>query len=815
MAGFPDDNLYQIPHLQGNDTFYDWVNAYNTLAVNKLNNIKIYDGLSGDGIVFTLGTTASNDPVGGDTAGSDLVAGTFRCDIAEVINRGITFAGDVSINGTLNYDINRLELPSVTSRVHPVGGYTATRDGFTLGQAVRVEDYGHQFGGGTGTANYYLARADNAPYAEVFGVVSGVTWPTAAGETYAEGPYTSENTYVEVTTHGRVRGDWSAATSYGAGLSAGCIYFLDPGTSGGITPHEPTIAGYVNKPLIMGITADEGYVLNYRGQLLTGSGTGGTGGINDNRFVVAHGESEGTFLRGHVVGYKKGRGSAGWFVAKQQDDDLDHAVGVVLNEFILDSVRYMTVLATGWCGDLPTVNNDLEEGVLYVNVDGYLQSEYDGDEFNTIGSPRKPFAIGWSSGGDGTGTVKGIIINQNHLAGEAGTQETAAAGQPRSAGSQNGNWAFRSTTSGGTTYGSAINENILINGGFDVWQRNIGRASAYGATGTTYFADRWVRIDGASGSSAYNSSGCTTGTFNIERKAFSTNQTEVFGNPTYYTRFQNDIHPVGGTAGTFARIENRIEDVRTLRNENATLSFWAKCGVTGSVGSIVLNQYDGADTYTTSPANFTVGVQWTKYEVAFHVPNIETTPSGKHYLGVAFDTTNMNTTFDLAQVKLERGLVATRNASTPQQREKDLHNCSRYYQRSYGVNQGTLSKTMLNASKPDVTALNFTVSPSADYHHAFPVVMRGTPTVTLYSPFSGQTGDAYNQSATVDLRHTSGTYGWNNEGRVAPTGATTITAEYVTTNGIYLFIPIGTVVFDEVSVHYVADADLTDNMTNT
>ena len=822
MAGLPDDNLYQIPYLQGNDTFYDWVNYHNTLHVNKLNNMKIYDGLSGDGIVFTLGTTASNDPVSGVTTGSDIIAGSFRCDIAETIARGVTFQGDVTINGTLNYDINSLELPSVQSRVHPVGGYTATRDGFTLGQAVRVDDYGHQAGPGwTGTANYYLARADNAPWAEVFGVVSGVTWPTAAGETYAEGPYNSTNTYVEVTTHGKIRGDWSAATSDGAGLLPGCIYFLDPGTSGGITPNEPTVAGYVNKPLIMGITADEGYVLNYRGQLLTGSGTGGTGGINDNRFVVAHGEDAGTFEEGHVVGYKSDRGTAGWFIATQQDDNLDHAVGVVLEAFTLDATPYITVLTTGWCGDLPTVGNDT--GLLFVNDRGRLQNEYDADGTpNTIGNPKKPFAIGWSSNGDGTGNVKGAIINQTHVGGGAGSNETSAAGAPRSMGdtSQLGNWAFKSTSVGGTTYGSAINENILTNGGFDIWQRGTG-TSSHGDTGSTYFADRWVRIDGASGSAEWNASGSTTGTFNIERQTFSTNQTEVFGNPTYYSRFQNDFWPQGDSDGSHVVIENRIEDVRTLRNENATLSFWAKCGATGSTGSVVLNQYDGTNTYTHRPSNFTVGVLWAKYEVAFRVPNIETTPSGKHYLGVGFDNTHMNTTFDLAQVKLERGIVATTNTSTPQQREKDLHNCNRYYQRSYGLDQSTISQTMLSGSEiPDVSAVNFTIFPAKDNHFDFPVEMRDAPTVTLYSPLSGQTGDAYNQSARKDLRHTSGTFGWSNDGsnstpRTASTNVTTITAEYTTKNGIYLYVPAGTVVFDEVSVHYVADADLNDNMSNT
>ena len=817
MAGKPDDNLYQIPYLQGNDTFYDWVNYHNTLHVNKLNNIKIYNGLSGDGIVFTLGTTASNDPVGGDTAGSDLVAGTFRCDIAETIARGVTFQGDVSINGSLNYDLTSLEFPSITSRVHPVGGYTAARDGFTLGQAVRVDDFGHQHEGGTGTANYYLARADNANWAEVFGVVSGVTWPSSSGT--PQGPYTSANTYVEVTTHGKIRGDWSDATSYSAGLSAGCIYFLDPGTSGGITPHEPTIAGYVNKPLILGITSDTGYVLNYRGQLLTGSGTGGTGGINDNRFIVAHGESEGTFERGHVVGFKTDRG---WFVATQSDENLDHAVGLVLDEFILDGTRYMTVLTTGFCGDLPTANT-WSKGLLYVNSSGKLENEFDEDGVpNTIGNPRKPFAIGWGSGGDGTGIIKGTIINQNHLGGGDANAANAAGGSNRSRNQDgsNGNWAFKSNTEGGATYGSAINPNILINGGFDVWQRGIG-VGGHGLTGTTYFADRWVRIDGASGSAAYNSSGATTGTFNIERKTFATNQSEVSGNPKYYVEFQNDFWPQGSKVGGHAVIENRIEDVRTLRNQNATLSFWARSGVTGSTGSIVLNQYDGTNTYTRKPSNFTLGGLWQKYEVAFKVPDIQTTPSGKHYLGVGFETTHMNTTFELAQVKLERGLVATRNDSSAQQIEKDLHDCSRYYQRSYDINQTSISKTMMEDDKtPDVTCINFTLSPAKDHHFRFPVEMRSEPTVTLYSPYSGQTGDGYNQSAGTDLRHTAGTYGWSSDGtnstpRVAPTGATTISAEYITKNGIYIFVPAGSVAFDEVSVHYVADADLTDNMNNT
>ena len=77
------------------------------------------------------------------------------------------------------------------------------------------------------------------------------------------------------------------------------------------------------------------------------------------------------------------------------------------------------------------------------------------------------------------------------------------------------------------------------------------------------------------------------------------------------------------------------------------------------------------------------------------------------------------------------------------------------------------------------------------------------------------TGDAFNRSAGRDLRKTSGTKGHGGNPRVASSGATTITSEYKTKDGIYLYVPMGTVMYDSVSVHYVADADLNENMPNT
>ena len=800
MANNVDDNNYIIPYLTGNHTFADWASHYNTGVVNKLNLGKIYNGVSGDGIVFTLGTTASNDPVGGVTSGGDLIAGTFRCSIADRIPKGITFNEDVSILGELKYDLSRLENPAINIRVNSPQGYTGTK-GFTFGNPIRVKssnDIGEE--GCTGPPNYYLGRADTVDFAEVMGVVKGVTWPVD-GSNNPQGPYTDSNTYIDVVLSGRIKGNFGDVWGYnnGVGLTAGEIYFLSPGTSGGITPVEPTIAGQISKPIIMGLTGDEGIVLNYRGQFLNGSGTGGTGGINDNRFFVA--TTNANLIRGVVAGYN----GSDWQVMKAPNE-LSMAAGLVIDRVTLDSVDYIEIVTCGHVNNIPVLGDgggSTPTGLVYVDSEGQLTS-------TNVAGAMKPFAVVWPDS-DGSGTRRGVIVNQNHSGGGGAGSSTASATWDGGAGRTNnlpGNWAYRSSTMGGATYGSAINGNILTNGGFDVWQRSIGKDAVYGATGTTYFADRWVRVDGVSGA------GGVVGTYNIQRQEFAKNQIEVFGNPKYYISTKHNIAGTGGHHGDRIVIQNRVNDARTARGQDVTLSFSARCGVTGATMGIVVNQYDGTNSHTTTVANTTLGTIWGKHEVSFTVPSLSVSPTGKHYMGVGFDVTNLgplDTTFDLAKVKLERGLVATVNP--PSNEEEELEKCSEFYQRTYNIDENTHSVTMLDSNNPTMTSLDITTTPMKDYYHRFPVRMNTIPDVTFFSPKTGTTGDAYNRTAEKDLRYTAGTnspYGT----RVSSTGATTIIAEHKTRDGLYIVIPEGTVLWDQVNTHYVADSDLNEDMPN-
>ena len=104
-----------------------------------------------------------------------------------------------------------------------------------------------------------------------------------------------------------------------------------------------------------------------------------------------------------------------------------------------------------------------------------------------------------------------------------------------------------------TTDQSSIGvKNYLINGNFDIWQRG---ASFSFSSNSVYTADRF-KIGAASGSFA--------------RQAFTLGQTEVPYEPSYYGRWT-----ISSNSQNY-EMHQRIEDVRSLAGQTATLSFYAR-----------------------------------------------------------------------------------------------------------------------------------------------------------------------------------------------------------------------------------------------
>lgn len=219
-------------------------------------------------------------------------------------------------------------------------------------------------------------------------------------------------------------------------------------------------------------------------------------------------------------------------------------------------------------------------------------------------------------------------------------------------------------------------KNKIINGNFDIWQTGITQNSAgYGT------ADLWyVEMSGSSQT--------------VTQQIFALGQTSVPNNPKYY---KEHAVTLDSAAGSYAMTLQRIESVLTLSGKSAMLSFWAKASASLSM-SIELVQNFGTGG---SPSAIITGISvtkialttsWTKFSLPVTLPSISGKTLGTNnndFLGVNFwfdagSTFNTRTsslghqtgTFDISQVQLEEGTIATAFEQTPYQQILAL--CQRY-----------------------------------------------------------------------------------------------------------------------------------------
>ena len=281
-----------------------------------------------------------------------------------------------------------------------------------------------------------------------------------------------------------------------------------------------------------------------------------------------------------------------------------------------------------------------------------------------------------------------------------------------------GNTAITGTLSVGSNNISPVQSfrNKIINGSFQYWQRGTSTSTA------GYLADRWQT----------NTNGST---FTASRQSFTLGQTAVPDEPTYFHR--TVVTSVAG-AGNYCLTRQYVESVRTLAGQTATLSFWAKADSAKNI-AIDLAQIFGTGG---SPSTGVSGIGVTtcalttsfqKFTIPVTFPSISGKTLGSNnddYVEVNFwfdagSSSNARTnslgqqsgTFDIAQVQLEAGSVATPFEVRPFQTELAL--CQRYYQL---FNVGTSYQNIAG-----YTYQYFTFS--------LPVLMRGTATVAVFSQF--------------------------------------------------------------------------------
>lgn len=222
------------------------------------------------------------------------------------------------------------------------------------------------------------------------------------------------------------------------------------------------------------------------------------------------------------------------------------------------------------------------------------------------------------------------------------------------------------------------NRNVIINGDFDIWQRDTSQTSSgFGSD------DRWR-----------NSHVGSTKTHS--RGTFSVGQTEVPSNPTYFSR--TVVTSVAGSSN-FVYKYIKIENVSTFAGETITVSFWARADASKNIATELGQHFGsgGAPSSIISEIGVTthsLTTTWQKFTVTLALPSISGKTLGtdnNDNLQLVFwfeagSDHNNNTnslgqqsgTFDIAQVQVEGGGVATNF----EQRSvgEELRLCQRYYE---------------------------------------------------------------------------------------------------------------------------------------
>jgi len=190
--------------------------------------------------------------------------------------------------------------------------------------------------------------------------------------------------------------------------------------------------------------------------------------------------------------------------------------------------------------------------------------------------------------------------------------------------------------------------NLIINGGFDVWQR--GTSFTPSTAGGDYTADRWIVY--------YSSSSATT----------VTKRTDASDVPfSNYLRIDNTIDADSG----WIELNQYVEDYSHLINNTVTVSFWAKASYA------IQDAYVYTNAGITS-SGFGLTTSWAKYKVTLELKAGTVAANG--YLRVllgTLTTVNADSYIDFAQVQLEEGKLATEFEHRSYGEELAL--CQRYY----------------------------------------------------------------------------------------------------------------------------------------
>lgn len=764
------DRDTQFSDLNSNSSFYDWFTKENQEIIAKLNQIN----------TFTV------EGVNGITAPINI-NGKASIGLSGKVDIGISFNGPAYFNAFA-------AIPNIAMRVNEINSVVG---GFTFGTPVRV-----YYDTATSSIKYEAARGNDPDQAEVLGVVSEIN-----------------ATHSYVTMLGKIDGDFSAVNARGIGLTAGWIYFLDPGVTGDITDIEPVATGNVSKPVIMGITGNSGMVLQMRGNLIADNVLSSYSQISSfsthssvldpevtiTQFAIGSIVSIRTMVNADFSPFTNAINSGDSVrlvnpstsektvlyssITNRSDPTILNTVendilGVVVSKAIAGSSVVFNVLTFGYTD---VFSAEPSNGLFYLNP------AYTG---TPLAIPTEPqYGNQYCSSG-------AFIFNKFPSFSLFNPHTVTPCTSPlRSSSLSESN----TTTS---TY------NYLINGNFEVWQRDTGKNIQNSSTGSVLFADLWRRHDGVTGAD-------NTKNYYLIRKEFDTYQTEIEGNPRYYLETKalglcaNGVTSGGYTGYDHLMIGHIVPGAKKFDSNTLNVNFYAKSSSTGYDIDVYLSRYTGSvllDYTKLGTAN--LSTSWNKYSIGSYIEPLENTgeyldlESDYCEIGVDFipliERANLNgvTLGDDLYVSLASFSASINSTSTSvyQEYTEQLKYCQQFYYTNYDIGDSVGSITLVDATTPSQSTEEIFILPNKScYMIKWPNRMRISPTITFYSPLTGMSGRVYNKTSGFDTINSSGING--RDGSNASISGTT------TKYGVNVCLYNGFINYDSLYFNIIANSD--------
>lgn len=307
--------------------------------------------------------------------------------------------------------------------------------------------------------------------------------------------------------------------------------------------------------------------------------------------------------------------------------------------------------------------------------------------------------------------------------------------------------------------GSSINsnyagKNLVVNGGFDFWQRTATPETSAHSTAGGYIADRWCPHQ-------------------FQEGRISRTTIPVGSGPSSQYAIRVSSSTVASVSyGTRMVTSQKIESLNVipLRGKRVTLSFWIRFSNSNFASSA--NSTDstysafgymiGYHTTTTDAPTFSTALDsqtsfdlannnssgslptsWTKMEISSTVPNNANNILVRFGFGALGSSATMDQYwYEVSDVQLEQGSTATPFSRAGGDIQGELAKCQRYFQSSFPTGTAPANNV--------ATGMIFAQIPGNGMSHGFmfPVPMRATPSFATYNPYANNSNWRIAFSAT-------------------------------------------------------------------